>query len=196
MAKVTDELLDHEYDGIREFDNPTPAWWNWIFFLSFVFSVAYFAYYHMWSGPGIYDDYRADMKVYTEAREERERKELAGMSEEKLQALLGDEIAVAAGLEVYAARCQACHAEQGKGSIGPNLTDAYWIHGDASLSAIRKVVAEGVLSKGMPPWKDLLSPKELMQVVVYVGTLRNLNVEGGKAQQGELVGSKAENAEL
>ena len=39
-------LLDHEYDGIREFDNPTPGWWVWLFVASVIFAVFYFVYYH------------------------------------------------------------------------------------------------------------------------------------------------------
>ena len=27
------KILDHEYDGIQEFDNPTPGWWHFLFFL-------------------------------------------------------------------------------------------------------------------------------------------------------------------
>ena len=32
-------LLDHEYDGIREYDNPTPGWWVMLFILTIIFSV-------------------------------------------------------------------------------------------------------------------------------------------------------------
>ncbi len=39
-------LTDHTYDGIREYDNPLPAWWTWLFIGTVVFSVLYFPYYH------------------------------------------------------------------------------------------------------------------------------------------------------
>ena len=38
-------LLDHEYDGIREYDNPLPGWWRFIFYASIVFAVAYFIWF-------------------------------------------------------------------------------------------------------------------------------------------------------
>ena len=31
-----DRILDHEYDGIREYDNPMPRWWVILFFLAFL----------------------------------------------------------------------------------------------------------------------------------------------------------------
>ena len=31
-----ERLMDHEYDGIQEYDNPTPGWWNLVFFLSII----------------------------------------------------------------------------------------------------------------------------------------------------------------
>ena len=42
-----DQLLDHEYDGIQEYDNPCPGWWHAIFWLTVVFSVVYFLFFHV-----------------------------------------------------------------------------------------------------------------------------------------------------
>ncbi|GBE30482.1 Cbb3-type cytochrome c oxidase subunit CcoP2 [bacterium BMS3Bbin04] len=47
MSKKIDELLDHNYDGIREFDNDLPGWWTWLFILSIIFSFFYMAYFHV-----------------------------------------------------------------------------------------------------------------------------------------------------
>lgn len=47
MAKVTDELLDHDYDGIREYDNPLPPWWVSLFFITVIWGSLYFFYYHV-----------------------------------------------------------------------------------------------------------------------------------------------------
>ena len=187
MAKVTDELLDHEYDGIREFDNPTPAWWNWLFFLSFLFSVVYFYHYHLGSGQGVIASYEKEMTEFRAMEAKRDAEERASMSEEKLAALMNDKTALTEGQAVYQKFCVSCHAPQGQGLVGPNLTDEYWLHGDASLVAIRKVVAAGVDGKGMPGWGKVLSKEDLMKVVAYVGTLRGTNVKG-KDPQGEKVG--------
>ena len=40
---LTNERLikDHDYDGIRELDNPMPPWWKWLFYLTIIFAVIY-----------------------------------------------------------------------------------------------------------------------------------------------------------
>ena len=44
-----DQLLDHEYDGIQEYDNPCPGWWHAIFWLTVLFSAAYFLFFQVGS---------------------------------------------------------------------------------------------------------------------------------------------------
>ena len=36
------KLLDHEYDGIQEYDNPMPRWWVYIFWATILYSLIYF----------------------------------------------------------------------------------------------------------------------------------------------------------
>ena len=42
-----DNLLDHDYDGIRELDNRLPPWWVNLFYITIVFAVVYLLYYHV-----------------------------------------------------------------------------------------------------------------------------------------------------
>ena len=30
--------MSHSYDGIREYDNPLPGWWKWLFIITVVIS--------------------------------------------------------------------------------------------------------------------------------------------------------------
>jgi cytochrome c oxidase cbb3-type subunit III len=76
------------------------------------------------------------------------------------------------------ARCAQCHAEDGRGNIGPNLTDHYWIHGQGKLLDIYEVVHDGVPAKGMPAWSRQLSPAELAKVTAFVGSIRGKNLPG------------------
>ncbi|MEO1171652.1 MAG: cbb3-type cytochrome c oxidase N-terminal domain-containing protein [Myxococcota bacterium] len=179
-----DIILDHNYDGIQEYDNPMPKWWINIFIGSVVFSGLYVFHYGFGSGQGIHEAYAEEVALFE--AEEAERMAKAGAAtEDSLIKLTSATDNLAAGERVYVTNCQACHGPTGGGLIGPNLTDDYWLHGEGTLMGIYGTVAEGVLDKGMPAWNRVLAPSDLENVVAYVGTMRGKNVEGGKAPQGE-----------
>lgn len=177
-----DQLLGHVYDGIEEYDNPMPRWWVWMFVGSFWFSCAYLFHYWIGNGKSVNELFEEEMALVHEEAAKQALEQ--AVSEEVLQQFLADAASLAGGAEVYALRCSPCHAEKGEGSIGPNLTDDYWLHGKGELMDIYQVVAQGVLEKGMPAWDRQLTPAELRQVVAYVGSIRNTHVEG-KAPEGE-----------
>jgi cytochrome c oxidase cbb3-type subunit III len=182
-----DELLDHEYDGIREFDNPLPRWWVAIFWGTFLFAIGYFVHYHLTgNGKSIAMLYEEDMRA---AREERA-KAAAGEkpSEASLSKLMADRELMQDAMVLFHQRCQQCHGPEGAGQIGPNLTDDHWIHGKGTLMDIYDVVSQGVPAKGMPTWEMQLTPVQLREVVALVGTFRGKNLPG-KAPEGERVGT-------
>ncbi|MEO6598538.1 MAG: cbb3-type cytochrome c oxidase N-terminal domain-containing protein [Polyangiaceae bacterium] len=174
-------LLEHEYDGIREYDNPLPRWWVWMFAGSFFFSVGYFFHYHVsHNGVSIADSYEQDMR---EAREAEAKQSLAQpVSEDSLSKLTLDPALMADAQVLFVARCAPCHGEHAQGIIGPNLTDSSWVHGRGTLTDIYGVVEGGVAAKGMPAWGRLLTPVELRKVVAFVGTQRGKNVLGKPAE--------------
>lgn len=187
-AKPQDQLLDHEYDGILEYDNPMPAWWKNIFWGTFVFSLLYLFWYHLGgNGVSVQAAYEADV---AEAQALAAAEALTQqVSEESLTQLLLDQPSVTAGQEKFTSVCSPCHADKGQGLIGPNLTDDHWLHGKGTLMDIYEVVAKGVPEKGMPPWERQLTPEELRKVVAFVGTLRGTNVPG-KAPEGTPVSAE------
>jgi cytochrome c oxidase cbb3-type subunit III len=183
-----EEPLDHEYDGIQEFDNPLPRWWVNIFWGSFVFALVYVGYYHL-SGRGesVVEEYAGEI---SEAREVEAKRAMGDkLSEESLAQLASNAGLMQDARGIFEARCVQCHKARGEGGIGPNLTDGYWIHGKGTLMDIYAVVNDGVQAKGMPPWGRQLTPIELGKVVAYVGTLRNTNAPG-KAPEGHKVAGR------
>lgn len=179
-----DQLLDHLYDGIQEYDNPMPGWWKAIFWGTFFYSIAYLFHYTVGNGTSPAEDYAEDLATANAIRAKEAMNQ--EISEASLAQVLVDASSISQGAAVFAARCVACHLEKGEGSIGPNLTDDHWIHGTGQLMDIHQVVSEGVAAKGMPAWSRQLTPAELRQVVAYVGTLRGTNVPG-KAPEGEQI---------
>jgi cytochrome c oxidase cbb3-type subunit III len=182
-----DQLLEHSYDGIQEFDNPMPRWWVYLFWVTIVFSVLYWLNVPGFGiGKGRISDYDRDMAVAAAAAAKQRAAEPAGASPEQRMAMTKDASVLALGKQTYTQNCAACHRADAGGQIGPNLTDDYWLHGGA-LEEMHKTVADGVLEKGMPPWGKVLKPAQLDAVVAYVYTLRGTTVPNPKAPQGELV---------
>ena len=181
MSTEKERLLEHAYDGIQEFDNPTPRWWTWIFWLSVAFSLLY------WWNPGHMIRGRGRIAEYQGAMADAERRwpkpEGGAESALALAALARDPAALALGKTTFAANCAVCHRPDGGGSIGPNLTDDYWLHG-GTLAEIHKTISDGVLEKGMPPWGKMLKPEQLNAVAVYVAALHDTHPTDPKAPQG------------
>ncbi len=178
-----DRLLDHNYDGIQEYDNPMPRWWVWIFAVTIVFSVFYAIYFHGKEGRSIQDAYNADMLAYFEEQA----KQLLAMgpiTEKTLLDIQNDPSKMAGAAQMFATRCVSCHGPGGGGNIGPNLTDDYWLHG-GRLVDIYKTVNEGVPDKGMLAWGKQLGVGDVLSVAAYVGTLRGSHPPHPKAPQGE-----------
>lgn len=175
-----DKLLEHNYDGIQEYDNPMPSWWTAIFVVSIVFSVGYWLYYHTaGSGTPVHDDYAEEMRLY---QEKAAAFAMAEMKEEDFHKLMADPEVIAKGAAKFKETCAACHGDKGEGKIGPNLTDSAWIHGAGSMVDLYKVIGNGVPEKGMPTWSRSLKPEELKAVTAFVGSIRNTNVPGKPAQ--------------
>ncbi len=75
------------------------------------------------------------------------------------------------GKAIYESKCKACHAEAGKGLIGPNLTDNQFIHGE-SYTDMLNVIENGVPEKGMIAWKTLLNQVQIQEVASYIKSLQ------------------------
>jgi len=179
-----DQLLDHNYDGIQEYDNPLPTWWVTMFWISIVFAVFYTVYYHYGHGKLAIEAYNEDMVAFYELQAE----QLLAMGEIKestLLTLMDDDAMMATGASLFVSKCAQCHGNKGEGNIGPNLTDEYWLHG-GKLTDIYQTVTEGVPSKGMLAWKNQLGPAEIMSVSAFVGSLRGSSPSPAKEPQGDV----------
>ncbi len=178
-----DELLDHNYDGIQEYDNDLPGWWVYLFWVTIIIAVVYPFIYDFGSGKfavEIVDEQVAELKALQAASMP---KSMGEPEAAKLLALAKDSGALKLGSEIFATRCAACHSAQGQGLIGPNLTDDNWIHG-GKITNIHRTVSDGVLDKGMLAWKDQLKPEELNAVVAFVWSIHGTNPPNPKAPDG------------
>jgi cytochrome c oxidase cbb3-type subunit III len=181
-------ILDHAYDGIREYDNPLPGWWRAIFWATIVFSAGYWVWFHVgdW-GRSPDAKYRVALGIYEEGRAVREAAEVRDISEDALARSAQDPNLVAKGTSIYTAKCASCHAAEGQGLIGPNLTDRFQMHGTTRMDVF-KTVRTGVPGTAMLAWGEQLPAPDVVAVTAYVITLRGKDIKG-KEPQGQPVES-------
>ncbi|MEP0548826.1 MAG: cbb3-type cytochrome c oxidase N-terminal domain-containing protein [Rhodothermales bacterium] len=188
VGGAADEVIPgHKYDGIREYDNPMPGWWVWLFVITVVFGVVYFLGIEVFGFVDTYEDDLAEAQA--ELVEMRDAYAASGPAfetdERALMRYASDAEMAAAGAEVYAATCASCHGNEGQGLIGPNLTDDYWVHG-SSNEAIWEILAVGVPAKGMPPWENVLSAEERAELLAFIRSIDDTDPAGAKEPEGEL----------
>ncbi len=194
VEKEQDVMLDHNYDGIRELDNNLPPWWVAIFYISIVFGVIYFAYYHVLGyGESSREEYAAEVEAAEQAAEEY-RLQLADAVDETNVILVDDEQALALGKTIFDEKCAACHGYLGEGGVGPNLTDDYWIHG-GDIKDVFRTIKYGVPEKGMIAWNTQMRPTDMQKVSSYIQTLHGTNPPNAKEPQGDLFQANAREAE-
>jgi len=183
-----DEIMtDHEYDGIKELDNHLPPWWVWLGYMTILFAVVYSTYY-WWTdlGSDQYQEYASEMQ-YQRNQKEDVAKKLALTFDETNVKVLTDAGKIAEGKAIFQKDCIACHLADGGGSVGPNLTDKFYIHGGTPTD-MYTVIKNGVLEKGMLSWKDKYSPFQMQSIMSYIKTeIEGTTPKTPKSPQGEEV---------
>jgi len=186
--KEADIMLDHNYDGIRELDNHLPPWWKWLFYITIIWGVVYLIGHHFtgWF-PLQEEEYEIAMAEANATKQANQvaNAEAGGFDESKLE-YTADAAMIEAGKKTFARSCVACHGAVGEGNtIGPNLTDNYWLHG-GGIKNVFGVIKNGVPDKGMISWKSQLSPTDIRDVSTYIISLVGSNPAGAKEPQGKL----------
>ena len=177
-------LLDHDYDGIRELDSKVPPWFLWLFYISIFFAVVYMLDYHVLNSSPLQDE-EYQMQVQQAEVERAALINSGAFLNEESVTLLTDPAALDAGKQIFTTNCVACHAADGGGLVGPNLTDDYWIHG-GGIKNIFKVIKYGVVAKGMISWQSQLNPKQMQDVASYVISLHGTSPANPKQQEGTI----------
>jgi cytochrome c oxidase cbb3-type subunit 3 len=201
-------MSGHDYDGITELDNQLPRWWVLLFYATIAFSAVYLLVYHVLRvGDLQIAEYEADLQ-----RAEAAQAALAiaqttgsgqntagtpsifqtGPSQPAAPAVVAadptdpstEASVLASGKTVYMTYCLPCHGDKGQGLVGPNFTDDWFIHGPDFADTLR-VIREGVIAKGMVPWKGVLKPAEVLSVASFIHSLRGSNPPNAKAPEPE-----------
>lgn len=191
------ETTGHEWDGIKELNNPAPRWWLWVFYICCLWSFWYFVVYPAWptlsgatKGSQGYTQYKELQKNQAEIVQ-RQQVYLQKFEKASFEEVMKDpvlyEFAIAGGKSAFKDNCATCHGTGGAGGKGyPNLNDDDWLWG-GTVEDIHQTISYGIRSthedtriSQMPAYgKDgLLKPAEINAVVDYVLTL-----SGGKQKE-------------
>jgi len=162
-------------DGIEEEDNKIPAWFSASFAFSIVIAAVYIPYY-MFSGWSAAGQWAAQVEQ-AEVRYADARQVVPSSNPYR-----GNAAAIAAGEQVYATTCVACHKPDGSGLVGPSLIDPYWKYGNSD-EVLYETVDKG-RPLGMPPWGAQLGSEKIWQVLAYMETLPKSAAAGIGAPEG------------
>ena len=200
------ETTGHEWDGIKELNNPLPRWWLWTFYATIIFSVGYMAYYPAIpliesSTMGISGKTnRGDLKQELAAAKKAQEGLLQKIEASSLEQIKSNpdllRFAVAGGESLYKVNCSQCHGSGAQGAAGyPNLNDDDWLWG-GDLKAIYHSIKHGIRNRDsedardsqMPAFgEDLLEPAQIADVTEYVLQLSGDEVDQVAADRGKPV---------
>lgn len=178
-------IMDEDYDGISELDNPAPPWFNFIFYTTIIVAVLYLLNYHVLKigmlQTAEYTTAMSDAKAEVDAY----LKKSGNQIDENNVTLLTDNKALQEAGATFKEKCAQCHLADGGGLVGPNLTDDYWLHG-GDVKSIFKTIKYGVPAKGMIAWQSTFSGKQIQALASYVKSLHGTKPATPKEPQGEL----------
>jgi cytochrome c oxidase cbb3-type subunit 3 len=176
-----DPVMHHTYDGIQELDNPMPAWLRYLFLGTIGFAFVYLLHYQfLRTGPSSREEYEIEMAAAAALYKDVE------LPAEAIIAITDPgRLEYAAG--VFKENCATCHGDKLQGLTGPNLTDAYWLHG-SEIKNVYNTITEGVPGKTMISWKRLLPSQDRLALASYILSLQGSNPADAKAPEGVRAG--------
>ena len=183
------ETTGHEWDGIRELNNPMPRWWVYTFYATILWGVGYAIAYP--SIPMLTDatkgmlgfSSRAEVSAELANAKAAQAGSLERIASSSLDEIIADpqlqQFAVAGGASAFKVNCAQCHGSGAAGAKGfPNLNDDEWLWG-GKPEEIYQTIAHGVRHGGdaetrvseMSSFAEMLTPEEMHETAAYVVSL-------------------------
>lgn len=199
------ETTGHEWDGIRELNNPMPRWWVYTFYATIVWAIGYTIMYPAW--PLLTDNTkgllgyssRAEVAQELAAAKSSQAVYLDKIATLPLEEIIADkeltQFAVAGGAAAFKVNCSPCHGSGAAGGAGyPNLNDDDWLWG-GDLEAIHTSIAHGIRYdqdpdtrfSEMPAYGDILDADQIKQVAAYVVSLTGTPLDVSMVEPGQQI---------
>ena len=181
------DTTGHEWDGLKEYNNPMPRWWLGLFYITIVFALGYLLLYPGlgnfkgllgWTQEGAYE-------AEVDAVERDVAPLFARYAAMPIPELAQDPAAMATGRRLFVSNCAVCHGADGRGSRGfPNLADTIW-HWGGAPEQIEQTITHGRMAM-MMAWGAALGEDGVKAVAAYVRSL------GGHAGEPALIAAGQE----
>ncbi|MGE3144738.1 MAG: cytochrome-c oxidase, cbb3-type subunit III [Pseudorhodoplanes sp.] len=185
----------HEWDGVKELNNPLPRWWLWLFYVTIIWSIGYWIFYPSWPLAsnytiGLFNWHSRQALVNDLQSLTSERAPMTGkLASASLPDILADPqlagFSRALGKAVFGENCAGCHGAGAGGAKGyPNLLDDDWIWG-GKIDDIAQTIRHGIRATDektrmgpMPAFgrDGILNRADINAVVDYVRSLAKLQV--------------------
>ncbi len=192
----------HEWDGIRELNNPLPRWWVWTFYITIVWAIGYTIVYPAWplistaTGGLLGYSSREAVKNDLAAAEAAKSGYVSEVAAKPIGEILADEklrtFATAAGAAAFKVNCVQCHGSGAQGSLGfPNLNDDDWLWG-GSADEIVQTISHGIRFAAdpetrvseMPAFGEILEPGQITEVAAFTASLSGMEADAAQAEAG------------
>lgn len=201
------ETTGHEWDGLKELNNPLPRWWLWTFYVTVVWAIGYWILMPAWPlidgntrgllGFSSRERVAASLLAAADAQGDIRTRFMAASLEDIVEDPDLREFALAGGQSVFSVNCSQCHGSGAAGSAGyPNLNDDEWIWG-GTLADINFTIQHGARSQDdevtriseMPRFgtDGILEPQQIDQVAEYVMQLSGGEFDPATAEAGAAV---------
>jgi cytochrome c oxidase cbb3-type subunit 3 len=181
------DTTGHVWDeDLKEWNNPLPNWWRWLFYITIVFSLIYLAFY---PGLGTYGG-RLGWSSIKQFEDEVAHADAvygplyAKYRDMPITQIATDPAALAIGQSLFLNYCAQCHASDARGSKGfPNLTDTDWLWGGEPKQIEETIL--GGRNGVMPPWGGALGAEGVKDVAHYVLSLSGSPYDSIRAERGK-----------
>ncbi len=206
--------MGHEYDGIRELNNPLPKWWTYLFVSTFVFSAVYLA---LFPGLGSFKGFLNWESSAQEVRSLEESKQAIAAAQENKQLnqyakelddadayfgeafrklahnenglrpipeIANDPEALKVGQRLFLQNCSQCHGSDARGQQGFPNLTDNAWLYGGEPQAIVTTIMHGRVGQ-MPAWKDALGEEGVQEVVSYALSLSGRKVNAREAAAGK-----------
>lgn len=203
------ETTGHEWDGLKELNNPLPKWWLWVFYVCIAWSLVYYVFYPSWPLGSTYTkgilgwSMRQEVTDSIAAAKKSQEKYLTAIAAKSVDDVQKDKdllaFAMAGGRSVFNENCAACHGAGGQGAKGyPTLADDVWLWGGTTADIYKTIKngiraddadTRGTVGVGMTAFgKDgILNRDQIDQVAEFVLSLTKRDTDKAKAEKGKAV---------